>query len=122
MPTRPKRFCIKTGCKEIVDYGYCKEHTMVRQKTKKDYTNWYSLKSWRAMRLAILQEEPFCVECCKKGIITRAECIDHIQSHKGNWSMFMDRRNLQPLCYSCHNTKTAREDGGFGNNTQTRGN
>ncbi|WP_144469068.1 HNH endonuclease signature motif containing protein, partial [Bacillus pumilus] len=35
--------------------------------------------------------------------------------HKGDKKLFWDSSNWQPLCASCHNRKTAKEDGGFGN-------
>ena len=40
--------------------------------------------------------------------------VDHIIPHKGDKVLFWDRSNWQPLCKTCHDTKTAREDGGFG--------
>jgi 5-methylcytosine-specific restriction protein A len=35
--------------------------------------------------------------------------VDHIQPHRGNWARFIDRDNLQSLCKSCHDRKTALE-------------
>jgi 5-methylcytosine-specific restriction protein A len=40
--------------------------------------------------------------------------VDHIVPHKGDMRLFWDPRNHQGLCERCHNSKTAREDGGFG--------
>jgi 5-methylcytosine-specific restriction protein A len=39
---------------------------------------------------------------------------DHVVPHKGDWLLFVDEKNLQGLCLSCHSKKTATEDGGFG--------
>lgn len=41
--------------------------------------------------------------------------VDHITPHKGDRGLFWDRNNWQALCKTCHDTKTAAEDGGFGN-------
>ena len=53
--------------------------------------------------------EPFCRECAKHGDRRRATDVDHVQDHKGNWLLFIDRNNLQSLCHRCHSSKTMRE-------------
>jgi 5-methylcytosine-specific restriction endonuclease McrA len=40
-----------------------------------------------------------------------AQVTDHIRPHKGNEELFYDQTNWQPLCKSCHDRKTALEDG-----------
>lgn len=45
----------------------------------------------------------------------RATCVDHIVPHKGDMKLFWNRENWQAACASCHSTKTASEEGGFGN-------
>lgn len=56
-----------------------------------------------------------CLYCFQRGIATAAIVVDHIIPHKGNKALFWDTRNWQPLCKPCHDSKTVREDGGFGN-------
>jgi 5-methylcytosine-specific restriction protein A len=46
--------------------------------------------------------------------------VDHIIPHRGDQALFWDEENWQPLCLVCHNAKTAREDGGFGNQPKER--
>ena len=70
---------------------------------------------WQKLRARILEAHPLCVECEKKGIVRMATDVDHIKPHKGNPFLMWDEENLQPLCHECHSRKTAREDGGFGN-------
>jgi 5-methylcytosine-specific restriction endonuclease McrA len=41
--------------------------------------------------------------------------VDHIVPHKGDQTLFWDRANWRPMAKACHDSKTAREDGGFGN-------
>ena len=80
------------------------------------YTTFYSCAPWRRLRLAFLQENPLCSHCQKKGIITPATEIDHIQSvnphdpyntQSGKYGEPLNRANLQALCKSCHAKKTA---------------
>jgi 5-methylcytosine-specific restriction protein A len=71
---------------------------------------------WRKARLAYLQAHPLCVKCLEKGTPVSATIVDHIIPHRGRYDLFWDSSNWQPLCKSCHDAKTAREDGGFGNN------
>jgi 5-methylcytosine-specific restriction protein A len=72
------------------------------------------------MRRVILDEHPMCVECLRVGKLIPATVVDHIVPHKGNLDLFYDYDNLQPLCKRCHDAKTVREDGGFGNATIRR--
>ena len=53
--------------------------------------------------------EPFCRECAKQGLRVWATDVDHIEPHRGDWSKFTDRNNLQSLCHACHSRKTAEE-------------
>lgn len=70
---------------------------------------------WRKYRLTFLRNNPLCVECMKNGKLTPSSRVDHIIPHKGDMKLFWDPKNHQALCEGCHNRKTAKEDGGFGN-------
>ncbi|MBA7602416.1 hypothetical protein ES703_09505 [subsurface metagenome] len=63
---------------------------------------------WQKVRKMYLRENPLCVECLKKGIITPATVVDHIEPHKGDYEKFWDENNMQSLCEKCHNRKTAK--------------
>tara|TARA_R100001443_G_scaffold117440_1_gene142717 strand:+ start:8841 stop:9164 length:324 start_codon:yes stop_codon:yes gene_type:complete len=68
----------------------------------------YNSRQWRKLRKMILHKQPICVHCERKGIYTSANTIDHITPiNKGGavWSI----NNLQALCASCHNKKSARD-------------
>lgn len=56
-----------------------------------------------------LRRHPACMECD-----TIAAVIDHIKPVNQGGSIW-DENNLQAMCKSCHDKKTAKEDGGFGN-------
>lgn len=70
---------------------------------------------WRRYSKIRLLEHPLCVECEQAGRLTPANVTDHVIPHKGDERLFWDERNHQSLCKRCHDSKTAREDGGFGN-------
>jgi len=55
------------------------------------------------------------VHCQARGLVVVATIVDHIKPHRGDMVMFWDSSNWQPLCKPCHDRKTAREDGGYGN-------
>ena len=41
------------------------------------------------------------------GVVTPAAVVDHVLPHRGDWSLFWDESNWQPLCKPCHDAKTA---------------
>jgi 5-methylcytosine-specific restriction protein A len=76
----------------------------------------YSTPAWRKLRAMVLREES---ECATPGCIHPARVVDHIRPHRGDPALFFDRANLQALCKRCHDQKTAKLDGGFGNESRS---
>lgn len=70
----------------------------------------YNLAVWDRMRALVLAKEPLCRACSKKGLSRLARAVDHIVDVSAGGAPF-DEANLQPLCISCHNSKTARTFG-----------
>ncbi|PZM62604.1 HNH endonuclease [Paenibacillus dendritiformis] len=113
-----KKFCRKTGCKNLTTDAYCNEHQHNgysydqhrESASKRGYDH-----RWRKARIRFLREHPLCKQCYEDGRLTAATVVDHIIPHKGDKELFWDRKNWQGLCESCHGVKTAKEDGGFGN-------
>jgi 5-methylcytosine-specific restriction endonuclease McrA len=52
---------------------------------------------WQRERAAFLAVNRHCRRCGE-----RATLVDHIRPHRGNWAVFWDRSNWQPLCTACH--------------------
>jgi len=77
---------------------------------------------WKKVRARQLRIEPLCRLCSNEGIIKVANVVDHIIPHKGNSDLMWSSSNHQSLCTPCHNSKTAREDGGFGNEIKGKSN
>ena len=76
---------------------------------------------WQKARAGFLAKHPLCAECARGGITRAASVVDHIVPHKGDQGLFWDSSNWQPLCKPHHDAKTAREDGGFGNQRKHQG-
>lgn len=77
---------------------------------------------WQKARLGYLAKHPLCVECAQMGKVTAASVVDHIIPHEGDQTRFWDsENNWQSLCKPHHDAKTARDDGGFGNQRKRRG-
>lgn len=115
MPRKPKSPCRHPDCPELTEGRFCKHH---QQKYSREYNReqrpeysrkLYRSSRWRRLRRRFLQENPLCVECKKVGRLTAATVVDHIIPHKGDEKLFWDEDNLQALCKSCHDRKTAAE-------------
>lgn len=111
MALKPLRPCRHAGCAELTRDGWCPKHRpKSRRRDSAAYHAWYSLPIWTDhLRPDHLLQEPFCRECAKAGRRTYATVVDHIQPHRGDWMRFTDPANLQSLCKSCHDRKTALE-------------
>jgi len=111
--------CRYPGCSAVLGKpGYCPAH---RVAVHRDYgrarrsfdseLGFYQSRSWRAVRAALLREQPLCALCKAAGRLFAANVVDHIVPIKDGGARF-DQANLQPLCVPCHNRKTARETAG----------
>jgi 5-methylcytosine-specific restriction protein A len=78
--------------------------------------NIYRTPEWQAIRARVLREQPICAACR----MAKSSRVDHVKAHKGDRTLFLDRKNLQGLCESCHNSKSASRDGGWGRKPSER--
>lgn len=65
---------------------------------------------WRQAREGWLRKHPLCVYCERRGEITPASVVDHIEPHRGDMALFWKSENWQSLCKSCHDGEKAREE------------
>lgn len=113
MPSKSKRPCKRNGCPEVVDSGYCEEHSeqesapfsdASRSEESRKRKKHYGTKRWQKVRKRVLRRDPICQMCEKNP----SKEVDHIVplAEGGDDSM----ENLQGLCSSCHSAKTIREN------------
>lgn len=125
MPNRPNKICPFPGCKNVVKKGYCLEHkkyetTGFSNKISQSH-RWYNTAFWRGSskkiglrKQRLKYDDYLCQNCKEKGILKQAEAVDHVidflsvKDEERQWTLFSDFENLQSLCYSCHQSKTAR--------------
>lgn len=121
MPRKAPRPCRHPGCPKHAAgaSAYCPEHGAARRAAEESRRGSSASRGyggkWQRERAAYLKANPVCVEHRKVGRVVLATVVDHIQPHKGDQHLFWRRSNWQALCKTCHDAKTAREDGGFGN-------
>lgn len=76
-------------------------------------TEFYNSWPWRKKAKAFKISNPLCVECQKNELIVPAKVVDHIVPINAGGAK-LDDSNLQSLCESCHNRKSAGESRGYG--------
>lgn len=69
----------------------------------------YWTNAWRKKRNAHIKKFPLCTHCLARGIGEPGVIVDHIIEIEDNPSLKLTTSNLQTLCQSCHNKKTAAE-------------
>jgi len=112
MPTvGSKTECAALGCHRTTANKYCDKHKGEGQKRKRsrkgsDYRP-YKTPAWLAMRAKILQRDPVCKGpgLYGDGCSQPSKHVDHITPWKQGGA-FLDPKNLQGLCHSCHSKKT----------------
>ena len=116
MPRRAPTPCRHPGCAALLEGpGHCDRH---RPAVHRNYAErrhrfdaevgFYQSAAWRACRAAFLQAHPLCCRCDAHGLLVVATVVDHVVPIKDGGARF-DWNNLQSLCVSCHNRKTAGE-------------
>ena len=120
MPNAAPTPCRHPGCAAVVSGArYCETHRQQQQRQQDQRrgsaaSRGYGHK-WRQAREAFLRAHPLCAECERHGRLTPATDVDHIVPHRGDMGRFWDSTHWHQLCARCHSSKTASEDGGFGN-------
>jgi 5-methylcytosine-specific restriction protein A len=121
VPSKPKKPCSYPRCPELTNERYCLQHKQQQARKYDQHRGSAAQRGygsrWRKYRAWYLKQYPFCVcdECKKKELPLPANVVDHIIPHKGDYHLFWDPGNHQPMNDRCHGRKTVREDGGFGN-------
>ena len=122
MPYSAPRPCTYPGCGTLTTSSRCAKHKYTERReldakrgtrTARGYDN-----RWLRASKAYLRDHPLC-QCpdCDEGRIRvrLSEVVDHRIPHRGDQALFWDEHNWQAMAKTCHDRKTAREDGAFGN-------
>lgn len=75
----------------------------------------YDKARWKKRRKVFLDAHPVCAACEEHGVLAPATIVDHKIPHNDNYELFFDEDNWQAMCKPCHDSKTFRQDGAFGN-------
>ena len=109
MPSITRKICSKHGVYTTRSCELCKaENTKTYDKTarNKESANIYHSTRWRKIRIQILKRDGGICQHCGKA--EKSMIVDHIQEIKDGGDAY-SYSNLETLCKSCHNTKTAQE-------------
>lgn len=107
MPNKPQQHRLGSGLQKKHDVQ-AKE--VVRKRYESDRGSSAARgygASWRKIRLNHLSLEPLCRFCIDDNLTIEAKVVDHIDGNSSNCV----RSNLRSLCTSCHNRRTARDQG-----------
>ena len=101
------QYCAQPGCSVLVPRGRCPAHAVQQEHGRFNYAvrRWYRTERWKQLRLAVLVDHAYtCADCHRVELELE---VDHIRKHDGDPAQFWNRENLQPLCRTCHQRKTA---------------
>ncbi len=100
---KARSICTIPGCPNLAIDGRCPVHTPQRPSRISDGYD----QDWIKLSKAILVAYPRCAACGD-----HATMVDHIIPKKQGGTN--DLSNLQPMCRSCHSSKSAKEGSRWG--------
>ena len=119
MNKKPLKPCNKFGCKELTRERYCEQHKVEQTNSNRYYDRYsrsertrrfYSSGAWQKLRALIkIRDNGLCQSCLADKRIVVGTIVDHIVPIKVEWTLRLTESNLQLLCHSCHELKTAEE-------------
>ena len=87
-------------------------HKQQQQWGNQEDQQFYHSTAWRRCREQVLANEPICRYCWTlNNKVVVATVVDHIKRIKDGGERY-ENYNLQPLCATCHNTKSSFEGRG----------
>lgn len=118
-----KKFCNKSGCKNLTETRYCHEHQQMEQqspaerhrlydKHRRDQKakRFYNSVEWLLVRKqTLIRDHGICQDCLDNKQVTPADVVDHIKPIEHFWELRLTLSNLRSLCHMHHNRKTAED-------------
>lgn len=119
MNQKPLKPCNKPGCSNLTRSGYCEQHKNAKKENDRYYNKFirnkkhdrfYHSSAWKKAREIIkIRDNGLCVKCFENKKIVIGTIVDHIIPLSVDWDKRLEESNLQLLCASCHNLKTAED-------------
>ena len=115
MPKKAPTICNSIGCSKLTYKAYCDDHkhdvdrAYADMRTDVKEQKFYKSLAWKKLREAMRNKNPLCVHCLTRGLATPMDVVDHIIPLKVAYKLRLVPSNLQCLCNSCHNIKTAED-------------
>jgi 5-methylcytosine-specific restriction enzyme A len=116
---KPLKPCSKPNCPNLTYETYCDQHRNARAENNRYYDKYnrsdrskkfYHSSAWKKVRELIkIRDNGLCQHCLSDKRITVGTIIDHIVPITDDWNKRLEEDNLQLLCQSCHNKKTAED-------------
>ena len=78
-----------------------------------DMAWFYNSRRWRKFSKQYKKDNPLCIACDAEGVATPSTVTDHLVRYVDNGQGFnldeLNYKDFQPLCDSCHNSKSGKE-------------
>lgn len=124
VPHKPFHECAKRPCRELTRDKYCAKHRdhdaeqareFDRRRAHDPLRREYNTPRWQATRMNVLLRDIICqADECNQPATVADHVIParvYVSRHGGDRESFYDESNLQGLCKSHHDQKTALECG-----------
>jgi 5-methylcytosine-specific restriction enzyme A len=121
--------CNAHGCPNLIDrtalYGRCPEHARQYDQARGTAQERGYDARWARFSKLWRKRFPLCgmradrqlhadhSQCVQAGLMTPAECVDHLISMRNGGAQY-EESNLQSLCNRCNSRKRITHDGAFG--------
>jgi 5-methylcytosine-specific restriction enzyme A len=96
------RPCLRPGCAELVDSGYCQTHRPGEQRGSSTQRGYDSV--WERFRAWFVRRHPICADCG----IKPAKEVHHVRKLRDHPELRLAENNCMGLCKACHAIRTAR--------------
>lgn len=75
-----------------------------QRRYKNNNDDFYRSKAWKLLRVEALERDHYlCQECKKRGVVTPAATVHHVQPLRVDSAKALQLSNLEAVCAACHN-------------------
>lgn len=107
MPAAAKRPCLRPGCPELTDKGYCSTHAPEAKRARERWRGSAHSRGYgrahRKVRAETMKRDNYlCQRCLEEGRVTPATDSHHIKKLSTNPELHLDPDNRLSVCRGCH--------------------